>query len=129
MEELDTPHPEDLEPTAQDRLQDEIYDSLTPPSEQDDGPFIATSGLQDSSTLRLLLQRVQLLDDEEDRCDVLNQNLNPWVGGLRKWPSPLLRAIERQCPENICLLLDHRADPNGVDIAEQRHLARLVRRF
>lgn len=129
MEELDTPHPEDHGPTAQERSQDEIYDSLTSPSEQDDGPFIAASGLQDSSPLRLLLQRVQLLNDEEDRRDVLNQNLNPWVGGLRKWPSPLLRAIERQRPENIRLLLDHGADPNGVDIAEQRHLARLVRRF
>ena len=114
---------------AQDWSQDEIYESLMPPDWADDGPFIAASGLQDSSALRRLLKRAQLLQKREQQLEVLNQALKPWLGDVNKWPSPLLRAIERQRPENVRLLLQHGADPNGLHIDTQRHLARLYRRF
>jgi ankyrin repeat protein len=44
-------------------------------------------------------------------------------------PTPLLRAIERRRPENIRLLLDHGANPNGVPIETEIQLARIHRRF
>jgi ankyrin repeat protein len=129
MEEPDTPRDGDHETVAREWSQEEIYESLTPPNWADDGPFIAASGLEDSSTLLRLLKRAQLLQDREQQLQVLNQALDPWLGDINKWPSPLLRAIERQRPENVRLLLQHGADPNGLHIDTQRHLARLYRRF
>lgn len=129
MEKPGTLRYEGHETAARDWSQDEIYESLMPPNWADDGPFIAASGLQDSSALLQLLKRVQLLQNREQQLEVLNQALDPWLGDINKWPSPLLRAIERQRPENLRLLLQHGADPNGLHIDTQRHLARLYRRF
>jgi hypothetical protein len=98
-------------------------------TEGEEGPMIAAAGLQSSSVLRFLLERTQLLEDEENRSAVLNQATDPYIGGTNIWTTPLLRAIERQRPENVRLLLAHGADPNGCCTQMQRNLSRLVRRF
>jgi len=97
----------------------------------DEGPIIFAAGHEDSSILRLLLKRVELLPDKDDQLDLVNLELNRWATGMssEKMPTTLLRAIERQRPENVRLLLQHGADPNGVDIGTQQWLARTHRRF
>jgi ankyrin repeat protein len=98
-------------------------------SEAEDGPLIAAAGLEDSSVLRLLLERIQLLDGEDIKSAIFNQMTDPYIGRTEKWTTPLLRAIERQRSENISLLLEHGANPNGCSIQTQLNLSRFIRRF
>jgi hypothetical protein len=129
MEEPDTSQYTSHETVAREWSVERIYRSLVMRTEGEDGPVIAAAGLQNSSVLRFLLERTQLLEDEEHRSAVLNQATDPYIGGTNTWTTPLLRAIERQRPENVRLLLAHGADPNGCCIQMQRNLSRLVRRF
>jgi hypothetical protein len=129
MEEPDTSQYTSHETVAREWSVERIYRSLVMRTEGEDGPMIAAAGLQNSSVLRFLLERTQLLEDEEHRSAVLNQATDPYIGGTNTWTTPLLRAIERQRPENVRLLLAHGADPNGCCIQMQRNLSRLVRRF
>jgi len=129
MEKPDVSQYTDYETVKRDWSAQEIYKSLVPRSEGEDGPLIAAAGLEDSSILRLLLERIQLLDGEDIESTILNQATDPYIGGTNKWTTPLLRAIERQRSENVRLLLAHGADPNGCSIQTQQNLSRLVRRF
>lgn len=129
MEELDTPQYTDIETVEREWSAQEIYRSLVMRSEGEDGPLIAAAGLEDSSILRLLLERLQLLDGDDIESAILNQATDPYVGGTGKWTTPLLRAIERQRSENIRLLLDRGANINGFSIQTQRNLSRLVTKF
>jgi hypothetical protein len=129
MEKPDASQYTDHETVAREWSVKKIYQSLVMRTEGEEGPMIAAAGLQSSSVLRFLLERTQLLEDEETRSAVLNQATDPYIGGTNKWTTPLLRAIERQRPENVRLLLAHGADPNGCCIQTQRNLSRLVRRF
>lgn len=129
MEDSDASQFTDYETVAREWSAEQIYKSLVMRSEAEDGPMIAAAGLEDSSVLRLLLERTQLLADGDLRSAILNQANDPYIGGTGKWTTPLLRAIERRREENVCLLLAHGADPNGCSIQTQRNLARLARRF
>ena len=129
MEEPETSQYADLEAVEREWSAQEIYRSLVMRSEGEDGPLIAAAGLEDSSTLRLLLERLQLLDGEDIKSAILDQATDPYIGGTEKWTTPLLRAIERQRSENVRLLSERGADINGCSIQTQRNLSRLVRRF
>jgi hypothetical protein len=129
MEEPDASQYTSHETVAREWSVERIYQSLVMRTEGEEGPMIAAAGLQTSYVLRFLLERTQLLEDEENRSAVLNQATDPYIGGTNKWTTPLLRAIERHRPENLRLLLAHGADPNGCCIQTQRNLSRLVRRF
>lgn len=116
------------ETMAEGWSQDLIYAGLSQYYWQDESPLIAAAGLDDISILRLLLHKAESLD-EDSRWDVINLEHEHWVLNTQKWPTPLLRAIERQRPENVRLLLEHGADPDGISDETQMHLARLDRRF
>lgn len=129
MEESDTSRYTDYKTVERDWSAQQIYKSLVMRSEAEDGPLIAAAGQEDSSILRLLLERIQLLDGEDIKSAILNQATDPYIGCTEKWTTPLLRAIERQRSENICLLLENGANPNGCSIQTQLNLSRFVRRF
>jgi hypothetical protein len=109
--------------------QGRICASLWGPSDFNEGPVIMAAGLQDSSRLASLLERAQLLDLMTRSDIALDYSPSPDFGWGMELPTPLLRAIERHRPENIRLLLDHDANPNGVLIETQIQLARIHRRF
>jgi ankyrin repeat protein len=100
-----------------------LYYSFWPSEEYRDGPVISAAGLADSMTLRTLLDPADLLDEEDYLFCAVDQPHD------FKSTSPLLRAIERQRPENIRVLLEHDANSDGVPIIRQMDLARRVRRF
>jgi hypothetical protein len=131
MEGPDVSQYEDHETVAREWSTDKIYNSCIFGEWQDEGPIIFASGYEDSAVLRLLLKRIELLPDKDDRLDLVNFELDRWANGQEseKMPTTLLRAIERQRPENVRLLLQHGADPNGVFIETQKCLARTFRRF
>jgi len=116
------------ETVAEGWSQDPIYAGLSEYYWQDESPLIAAAGLEDISILRLLLHKAESLDDDS-RWDVINLEHDHWMLNTQKWPTPLLRAIERQRPENVRLLLEHGADANGISDKTQMDLARLDRRF
>lgn len=116
MEDPDISQYTKYETVERDWSAEEIYKSLVMRSEGEDGPLIAAAGLDDSSILRLLLERIQLLDGEDIKSAILNQATDPYISHTEKWTTPLLRAIERQRDENIGLLLEHGANPNGCSI-------------
>jgi hypothetical protein len=93
--------------------QEKIRASLQSSGERE-GPVIMAAGLQDSSRLASLLERAQLLDQKTRSEIALDHSPSPDLGWGMELPTPLLRAIERRRPENIRLLLDHGANPNGV---------------
>lgn len=97
--------------------------SFFPSLECDDGPVIAAAGVAESAQLISLLERAELLGAEECSSLVANQK-----HGF-KCVSPLLRAIERQRSENVNLLLEYGANPDGISLKEQISLARRFRRF
>lgn len=129
MEEPDTSQYTDYETVERGWTAQEIYRSLVMRSEGEDEPLIAAAGLEDSSVLRLLLERLHLLDGDDVESKILDQATDPYLGGTEKWTMPILRAIERQRAESIPFLLDRGADINGCSIVTQRNLSRLVRRF
>ena len=129
IEEPDTSQYTDYETVEREWSAQEIYRSLVMRSEGEDGPLIAAAGLEDSSVLRLLFERLQLLDGDDVELKIVNQATDPYLGGTEKWTTPLLRATERQRSENIRLLLDRGANINGCSVETQRNLSRLVRRF
>ncbi|KAK4898878.1 hypothetical protein LTR27_003609 [Elasticomyces elasticus] len=76
-----------------------------------DGPVIAAAGLADSSCLQYILNLGMQLPEEvgsERHCDVVHHELID-----ERWSTPLLRAIERQRPENIRLLVQRGALADG----------------
>jgi hypothetical protein len=131
MEGPDVSQYTDHETVAREWSADKIYDSCAHVYGQDEGPMIFAAGHEDSSVLRLLLKRTELLLSQESRLELVNLELDRWVTGQdsEKMPTTLLRAIERQRPENVRLLLEYGADPNGVYIETQKGLARTYRRF
>lgn len=100
-----------------------LFWSFWPPGEYCDGPTIAAAGLEDPRKLRFLLDRADLLDDE-DRLRCSADQVHDF-----KSLTPLLRAIERQRPESVQLLLDYGANSDGVKLGRQKDLARRFRRF
>lgn len=96
-------------------------------SEESDGPIIAAAGLNNPQLLRSLLDEAQQLTPDDRRTCVLDQVHSELLD--RRWVTPLLRAIERRRNDNITLLLQAGADPNGIDRASQAHHARRFRRF
>ena len=98
-----------------------------PHSEHDDGPVIAAAGLEDPSTLQDILERSEALSELDRRLLVLDCVHSDDLDG--RWATPMGRAIERQRPQNIKLLLDHGTNPNGVDKATLLGLAQRFRRF
>lgn len=97
--------------------------SFFPSLECEDGPVIAVAGLAESAHLISLLERAEFFGEEERSSFVVNQK-----HGF-KCILPLLRAVERQRCENVSLLLEHGANPNGISLEEQISLARRFRRF
>lgn len=108
---------------------DEICESFYAPGETTTNPVLLAAGLQDTSRLRFLPDRAQLLDPKTRSDVVLNHIQRPEEVGSMDLPTPILRAVETRRLENVRLLLDHGANPNGVPIATQLLLARLQRRF
>lgn len=98
-------------------------DSLWPAGESSDGPVIATAGLEDPSKLRELLDRAAMLNEDDYYFCVIDQPHD------YKFVSPLLRAIERRRLENVSLLLEQEANPDGVPYERQITYARRYRRF
>ena len=101
----------------------ELMDSLWPAGESSDGPVIATAGLEDPSKLRELLDRAAMLNEDDYYFCVIDQPHD------YKFVSPLLRAIERRRLENVSLLLEQEANPDGVPYERQITYARRYRRF
>lgn len=118
----------DHKTVAEEWSKDDIFENLLECDLGQESLFIAAAGLEDSSVLRLLLRGAQLLDNHK-RLIVIDQEHNPWLQNTRKWPTPLLRAIEGQRSENVRLLLEHGANPNGISIDTQKMVARMSRRF
>ena len=102
---------------------DELIDVLLPLGEFCDGPVIATAGLEESSKLHELLDRAAILEEDDYYLRVIDQT------HAYKFVSPLLRAIQRQRPSNVALLLEQDANPDGVPYARQVAHARRFRRF
>ena len=102
---------------------EQLMDSLWPTSEPCDGPVIATAGLEDPSKFRELLDRAAMLKEDEYYFCVINQPHD------YKFISPLLRAIERQRLQNVSLLLEQEANPDGVPYDRQTAYARRYRRI
>lgn len=101
---------------------DTLFWSFWPLMEFSDGPVIAAAGLEDTAKLQSLLDRADLLDDDDRlRCSV--DQVHDFMS-----VTPLLRAIERERPDNVRLLLEYGADPDGVPMARQQDLARRFRR-
>lgn len=73
-------------------------------SARTDGPTIAAAGLQDTSKLQSILQQSLPLNQRDRSIHVLNQVVAGYTAGERM-ATPLLRAIERERPANIVLLL------------------------
>lgn len=107
---------------------DDIYFSLRPYLDTSEGAFIPASRSEDSSRLEFLLERAQLLD-EEDRLEVLDQIPPPDMWGGMDLPTPLLEAIRTKRQHNVRLLLHAGANPDGVPYDIQIQLSRLHRRF
>ncbi|KAK5677798.1 hypothetical protein LTS10_009681 [Elasticomyces elasticus] len=77
-----------------------------------DGPFIAAAGLADLSCLQYILDLGMQLPEEvgsERHYDVVHHELID-----NRWSTPLLRAIERQRPESIRLLVQRGALADGI---------------
>lgn len=89
-----------------------------------DGPVIAAAGLANSSKLRFFIDRAYYLESEEDRLKYVADQANHFNTG-----TTVLRAIERQRDENVRLLLEEGANPNGVPLDKQVDMARRFRRF
>lgn len=108
---------------AQDWDYSTLYYSFWPLEEYRDGPVIAAAGLADTEKLLLLLDRADLLEEDDYTFCAVDQPHD------FKSMTTLLRAVERKRPENVQLLLDHGANPDGVPISRQKDLARRFRRF
>lgn len=101
----------------------ELAESLWPASEFADGAVIAFAGLEDPSKLRKLVDKAAILSDNDWYTCLVDQH------HAFKFVSPLLRAIERRRPENVSLLLEQDANPDGVWYERQVEHARRYRRF
>jgi ankyrin repeat protein len=101
----------------------EFLEALYPASEYADGVVIAFAGLEDSSKLRQLIDKAAILSDDHWYTWLVDQRHD------FKFVTPLLRAIERQRPANVSLLLEHDANPDGVWYDRQTEHSRRYRRF
>lgn len=102
-----------------------VYPSDFIPLEQwHDGPVISAAGLADSTKLRNLIDRSYYLECEEDQLKCVANQANHFNTG-----TSVLRAIEMSRAENVGLLLDEGADPNGVPVSKQIDVTRRFRRF
>lgn len=79
MEEPDTSQYTDIETVEREWSAQEIYRSLVMRSEGEDGLLIPAAGLEDSSILRPLLERLQMLDGDDIESAILNQATDPYV--------------------------------------------------
>lgn len=120
----------DCETVTKDWSEEEIFNDLLGSGSAwgNESAFIAAAGLRDNSALLLLLQRAQLLDRDK-RLYVIDQEHDRWTENTEQWPTPLLRAIERQRSKNVRLLLEYGANPNGISTQTQKVVARMSRRF
>ncbi|KAK5697109.1 hypothetical protein LTR17_024015 [Elasticomyces elasticus] len=92
-----------------------------------DGPVIAAAGLADLSCLQYILDLGMQLPEEvgsERHYDVVHHELID-----NRWSTPLLRAIERQRPENIRLLVQRGALADGIQERDLIDHALRFRRF
>lgn len=71
-----------------------------------------------------MIDRSYYLEYEEDQLECVANQANHFNTG-----TSILRAIEMSRAENVCLLLDEGADPNGVPMSKQIDMARRFRRF
>lgn len=102
-----------------------VYPSDFIPLEQwHDGPVISAAGLTGSTKLRSLIDRSYYLEYEEDQLECVANQANHFNTG-----TSLLRAIKMSRAENVGLLLDEGANPNGVPMSKQIAMARRSRRF
>jgi hypothetical protein len=86
-----------------------------------DGPVIAAAGLEDSIKLHYFIERSYHLEGRlENVADQTNHS---------NTSTSVLRAIGRSRGENVTLLLDEGANPNGVPLSKQIDMARRFRRF
>ncbi|KAK3620243.1 hypothetical protein LTR56_023516 [Elasticomyces elasticus] len=95
--------------------------------EYSDGPVIAAAGLADLSCLQYVLDLGMQLPEEagsERHYDVVHHELID-----ERWSTPLLRAIERQRPENIRLLVQRGALADGIQKRDLIDHALRFRRF
>lgn len=100
-----------------------FVESLWAASEYADGVVVACAGLEDSSKLRKLIEKAAILSDDHWYTFLVDQHHDI------KFVSPLLRAIERQRPENVSLLLEQDVNPDGVRYDRKIAYARRYRRF
>lgn len=105
----------------------QLMGSFMPLSESSKGPTIQAAEDSDKSVLAGVLDRAQGLS-AKDRLEVVLNYVYAEDMANCSWDTPLLRVISCQRTRNIDLLLQHGANPNGIDRDSQACYASRFRR-
>ncbi|KAF2167830.1 hypothetical protein M409DRAFT_21977 [Zasmidium cellare ATCC 36951] len=105
----------------------QLLGSFLPQGESDKGPTLCAAESKDPSAWLTILQRSLGLSKRDQSDFVLDFAYGEDMAS-QMWDTPLLRAIVSKNMENVHLLLEHGANPNGVDCDSQASYARRFRR-
>lgn len=92
------------------------------------GPVITAAGKPSSTELEMVLLRANWLSPRE-RSELALDRVHDEGSTYCSWDTPLLRAINRQVYENVKILLDKGANPDGIPPKFQESYSRRFRRI